>query len=87
MICNITGYSVMWGMCTALDALLSQAYGAKSYSLLGLHAQRAMVMFTVASIPIAAIWSQTDKVLYHLLAVDKEISHLACVWAKILTLG
>jgi MATE family multidrug resistance protein len=43
MMCNITGYSVLYGMGTALDSLLSQAYGAKSYSLVGLYAQRAMV--------------------------------------------
>jgi Na+-driven multidrug efflux pump len=43
MMCNITGYSVMNGMGTALDSLLSQAYGAKSYNLVGLYAQRAMV--------------------------------------------
>lgn len=35
MMCNLTGYSLMIGMCSALDTLLSQAYGSKSYYLLG----------------------------------------------------
>jgi MATE family multidrug resistance protein len=43
MMCNVTGYSVIYGMGTALDSMLSQAYGAKSYRMVGLYAQRAMV--------------------------------------------
>jgi Na+-driven multidrug efflux pump len=52
IISNITGYSLAFGMCSALDTLISQAYGAKRYELMGLQAQRAAVILTLFSIPI-----------------------------------
>ncbi|MBA0685237.1 hypothetical protein Goari_012910, partial [Gossypium aridum] len=32
------------GMATALDTLFGQSYGAKQYSMLGIHMQRAMLI-------------------------------------------
>ena len=63
MLANLTGFSIGQGATTALDALCSQAYGAKSYALVGRHAQRAMVMLTIACVPVAFIWWQTGRML------------------------
>ena len=87
MVCNITGYSLMIGMCSALDYLLSQAYGSKSYYLLGVHVQRAMLILTVFAIPVVITWSQTDLILTYLLGIDANIARLACQWARILSPG
>ena len=87
MMCNLTGYSLMIGMCSALDTLLSQAYGSKSYYLLGLYVQRAMLILTACSIVVALLWSQTDKVLIYALGIEEDTANLACIWAKILAFG
>lgn len=87
MMCNITGYSIMFGMCSALDTLASQAFGAKEYKLMGLYTQRAMVILTCCSIPIILMWSQTGVVLVMMLGIDEATANLASVWARILALG
>ena len=87
MLCNVTGYSLSYGMCTALDALISQAYGAKEYQLLGLHTQRAMVILTLFSFPVALIWWETTWLLINVLGIDPLIADLAGQWAHVLTIG
>lgn len=74
-------------MCSALDTMVSQAYGAKSYSLTGLYLQRAIVILTACAIPIVLLWSQTDVLLVSVLGIDNETAQLACVWARILGIG
>lgn len=87
MMCNITGYSVAFGMCAALDTLIAQAYGAQRFDLVGIHTQRAIVILTLFSFPVAIIWSITDKILYYALDIDKETSDLSGVWARHIVYG
>jgi Na+-driven multidrug efflux pump len=87
MLCNVTGYSLSYGMCTALDALISQAYGAQEYRLLGLHTQRAMVILTLFSIPVGFIWWKTTWLLINVLGIDPLIADLAGQWAHVLIIG
>ena len=87
MVCNITGYSLAIGMCSALDTLVSQAYGAKAYRLMGLHCQRAMVILSIASILVTYIWFQTEFILHHILLIDLETSTLSGKWTKVLAIG
>jgi MATE family multidrug resistance protein len=87
MLCNITGYSLAFGMCLALDTLIAQAYGAKAYPLMGLHAQRAAVILTLFSIPVAFIWWKTDWIVHNLLGIDADTSRLAGFWAHWILLG
>lgn len=77
MLCNITGYSLGYGMCAALDTLVAQAYGASLYSLIGLHSQRAIVILTLFAIPVAIVWYNTHLVLYYALHIELETSNLA----------
>lgn len=87
MLCNITGYSLAFGLCSALDTLIAQAYGAKAYYLMGLHAQRAAIIMTLFSIPVAVVWWETDWIIYNLMGIDKEIARLAGYWARWILLG
>jgi Na+-driven multidrug efflux pump len=117
--CNISGYSLAYGMCCALDVsqsssltdpsslnssshclslsvsvsllllqtLLAQAYGARLYSLMGLHIQRAIVILTLFSIPVSLIWIRTDTILRVLLFIDEETAYLAGIWARYIVYG
>lgn len=87
MLCNITGYSLAFGLCSALDTLIAQAYGAKAYSLVGLHAQRAAVIMSLFAIPVAVIWWETEWIIHNCLGIDKEISYFAGQWARWILLG
>jgi hypothetical protein len=70
-----------------LDALISQAYGAQEFLLMGLHTQRAMLILTLFAIPVSFIWYQTEWILLNILDIDAEVSRLAGQWAIILILG
>ena len=54
---------------------------------MGLHAQRAMVLLTLAAVPVALIWSQTDAILRHALAIDPAVAGPAGRWATIAIVG
>ncbi len=87
MVCNVTGFSLSLGMLTALDTLVAQAYGAKMYSLMGLHTQRAIVIVTLFTIPVIIIWTYTGEFLYYVLGIDYETSMLAGQWSKYIRYG
>ncbi|MBA0801592.1 hypothetical protein Gohar_011948, partial [Gossypium harknessii] len=63
-------------MATALDTLFGQSYGAKQYSMLGIHMQRAMLILVIVSIPLAIIWINTTPILLFL-GQDHDISMAA----------
>ncbi|KAJ0971598.1 hypothetical protein J5N97_019557 [Dioscorea zingiberensis] len=77
----VTGLSVLSGMGTALDTLCGQAFGAEKYHLLGIYLQRAMIITTVVSIPLAFIWAFTGEIL-KVIGQDKEISIAAEPYAR-----
>lgn len=81
MICNLTGMSIGFGMASALDALCSQAYGAKQYRLVGLQAQRGMLVLSLACVPLAMVWLQTERISL-LIGMTTETSQMAGVWAR-----
>lgn len=68
-------------MSTALDTLCGQAYGAKQHHLLGIHMQRAMLVLTLASIPIAVVWSYTAQIL-NLCGQEPDIAAEAGLYAR-----
>lgn len=87
MMCNITGFSLAYGLCSALDTLIAQAFGAKAYQQTGLFAQRAAAILTLATIPVAMLWSQTHIILEFVLAIPHDTAILAGAWSRIITLG
>jgi hypothetical protein len=84
-VANVTGYCIGMGLCMALDTLCSTAFGAGHYSLVGLHAQRAIAVLTVCTIPIAAVWANTERIL---IAVGlTEIAPKAGHWTTVRVLA
>ncbi|CAM0908082.1 unnamed protein product [Alopecurus aequalis] len=80
-VANVTGFSLLVGMAGALDTLCGQAFGARHYHLLGVYEQRAMLVFSLACIPIVAIWVYTTQILL-LLGQDPAIAAEAGTYAR-----
>lgn len=60
---TVTGFSLLMGMSSALDTFCGQSYGARQYHMLGIHLQRAMIILTIVSIPLALIWANSRSIL------------------------
>lgn len=73
--------SLLHGMASALDTLCGQAFGARQYHLLGMYKQRAMLLLTLVSIPLAAVWYYTGEILL-LVGQDKDIAVEAGTYAR-----
>lgn len=54
--CNVTGYSIIIGLLSALDTLLSQAYGAKKPKDIGIAIYQGLIVSIIVSIFICPIW-------------------------------
>ncbi|KAL9659002.1 hypothetical protein QQ045_028261 [Rhodiola kirilowii] len=78
---SVTGFSLLKGMSSALDTICGQSYGAKQYHLLGIQMQKAMLILTIVSIPLAFIWANTRAILTFL-GQDPEISYEAGLYAQ-----
>jgi MATE family multidrug resistance protein len=77
----ITGFTVLLGLCSALDTLCSQAHGAHQSRLVGLIAQRAATAFTLVLIPIAIAWWYTEA-FFVTVGQDPAIAALAGVYVR-----
>ena len=86
LMCNVTGLSVAVGLLGAMDTLCPQAYGAKQYPVVGFVAQRAVLICTLALIPIILLWIFVEDIL---LALGQEPvpSKYAAVYARTLCFG
>uniref|UniRef100_A0A0A9FLN9 Protein DETOXIFICATION n=1 Tax=Arundo donax TaxID=35708 RepID=A0A0A9FLN9_ARUDO len=60
---GVTGFSLLAGMACSLDTLCGQAFGAGQHHLLGVYKQRAMLLLTLVSVPVAAMWAYTGEIL------------------------
>jgi MATE family multidrug resistance protein len=74
------------GMGSALDTLCGQSYGAKQYDMLGKHAQRAIFVLMLASVPLAFVLAFTGQILVAL-GQNPEISYEAGIYARLLIPG
>lgn len=68
-------------MSTALETLCGQSYGAKRYHMLGTHTQRAMLILSLITIPLAIFLTNTGSIL-SAIGQDPEISRAAGVYAR-----
>jgi MATE family multidrug resistance protein len=50
---------------------------------MGLHAQRAIIILSIATVPVALIWTQTDAILRNVLFIDPVIAASAGRWSTI----
>ena len=60
---NLTGNAITYGLCSSVDTLCAQSFGAGQKPLVGLVAQRAAVAYTVVFVPIIALWWNTESLL------------------------
>nr|CAB3467982.1 unnamed protein product [Digitaria exilis] len=77
----VTGFSLLLGMASALDTLCGQAFGARQYHLVGINKQRAMLLLTAVSVPLAVVWFYTGDILL-LFGQDADIAAEAGTFAR-----
>ncbi|KAL0350311.1 UNVERIFIED_CONTAM: protein DETOXIFICATION 14 [Sesamum radiatum] len=62
-LCNVTGFSVLFGMASALETLCGQAFGAKQYQKLGVYTYASIICLLLVCLPISLLWIFMDKLL------------------------
>ncbi|CCF60122.1 hypothetical protein KAFR_0J00540 [Kazachstania africana CBS 2517] len=87
MTANIMGLAAIQGLCTCLDTLCSQAYGAKNYRLVGILVQRCAVITILAFLPVMYIWWSWSEFLLSAMIPEKELCYLASRYLRITALG
>ncbi|KAL2457541.1 MATE efflux family protein [Forsythia ovata] len=60
---NVTGFSVLFGMASALETLCGQAYGAKQYQQVGTFTYGAILCLFLVCLPVSLLWMYTEKLL------------------------
>ncbi|KAL1365938.1 hypothetical protein HN51_013878 [Arachis hypogaea] len=80
---SVTGIALMMGMASALDTFCGQSYGAGQHRMLGVHAQRAMIVLMIVCVPVSIIWANTKSILI-LFGQDHEISAEAGRFAQLI---
>lgn len=61
--CGVTGFSVIYGMSTALETLNGQSYGARQYQKLGTHTHTALFCLLLACVPLSLMWVYMGTIL------------------------
>ncbi|KAJ0241145.1 Protein DETOXIFICATION 14 [Hirschfeldia incana] len=61
--CSVTGFSLVFGLATALETLCGQANGAKQFEKLGEHTYTGIFALFVVSIPLSFLWSYMGEIL------------------------
>nr|GMD49381.1 protein DETOXIFICATION 14-like [Ipomoea batatas] len=72
-LCNVTGYSLLIGMSSALETLCGQAYGAGQYRKLGAFTYGAILCLFLVCIPVSILWIFAGKLLV-LIGQDPSIA-------------
>lgn len=70
---NVTGFSLMFGLASALETLCGQAYGAEQFKKLGVYTYGAIISLLVLCIPVSFLWLYMDEFLV-LIGQDPLIS-------------
>ena len=62
---NVTGFSVMNGLCGAMEPICGQAHGAKNIRLLHKTLLMTTMLLILVTLPISFLWLNLDKILIH----------------------
>jgi len=62
---NVTGFSVLNGLCGAMEPICGQAHGAKNFRLLHKTLFMTVLLLLLVSLPITFLWLNVDKILIH----------------------
>ncbi|KAH3899389.1 related to Ethionine resistance-conferring protein 1 [Saccharomycodes ludwigii] len=87
MTANITGFAAIQGLCTCLDTLCSQAYGAEKYHLVGIYFQRCCIISLILFLPILFTWFFWSEQLLCLFIPERELCVLAAKYLQIVAFG
>ncbi|KAK9200050.1 hypothetical protein WN944_015245 [Citrus x changshan-huyou] len=77
---SVTGFSLLFGMASALETLCGQAYGAEQFQKLGIYTHCSIISLIIVCFPISLLWIFTDKLLI-LVGQDPSISRVAKKYA------
>ena len=83
MFINITGLSIITGGMSALDTVAAQAFGAKSYALVGQWTQRCVLITTLFCLPIAALWTWGLGPVLTAIGIDEPTAALSVRFTRI----
>lgn len=61
--CNVTGFSLVFGLASALETLCGQANGAKQFEKLGEHTYTGIFSLFIVCIPLSVLWSYMGEIL------------------------
>ncbi|KAK1425686.1 hypothetical protein QVD17_21041 [Tagetes erecta] len=75
-ISNVTGFSLLMGMASALETLCGQAYGAEQYRKFGTQTYTAIFSLLLVCIPLSVLWRYTGFILVFT-GQNPSISHEA----------
>ncbi|QLQ81008.1 hypothetical protein HG537_0E03630 [Torulaspora globosa] len=87
MTANITGLAAIQGLCTCLDTLCSQAYGAKNYHLVGVLIQRCAVITMLSFLPIMYIWFFWSETILSWMIPERQLCELAARYLRVAAFG
>ncbi|KAM7531189.1 hypothetical protein LguiB_034599 [Lonicera macranthoides] len=73
---NVTGFSILNGLCSAMEPISGQAYGAKNFKLLHKTLVMATSSLLLTALPIAFLWFNVDKILVYF-GQQEDISMVA----------
>lgn len=73
---NVTGFSVLNGLCCAMEPICGQAFGAKNFKLLHKTLLMTFFLLLLTTLPVAFLWLNVDKILAHF-GQQKDISSVA----------
>ncbi|KAH8110297.1 MATE efflux family protein [Phellopilus nigrolimitatus] len=86
MTASVTGFSIIQGFASTLDTMLPSAWTSSQPQLVGLWAQRMVVVMAATLVPIIAIWTNAEAILL-LLRQDPEVASLAATYLRWAVLG
>lgn len=62
---NVTGFSVLNGLCSAMEPICGQAFGARNFRLLHKTLVMAISLLLLTSLPVSFLWLNIDKILLY----------------------
>ncbi|PIA30153.1 hypothetical protein AQUCO_05700093v1 [Aquilegia coerulea] len=82
----VTGFALMTGLSGALETFCGQAYGAKSYRMLGIYLQSSVITTIFFSIIVSFIWFYSEPILL-LLQQQPQVAKMTTVYMRHLIPG
>ncbi|XP_061357791.1 protein DETOXIFICATION 56 [Gastrolobium bilobum] len=80
---NVTGFSVLNGLCGAMEPICGQAHGAKNLRLLHKTLLMTILLLLLATLPITFLWLHVDKILIYF-GQQQDISAVARTYVSYL---